>query len=302
MNKENKTDEFNDLDFKKIFDTLWDSKKFIIKSGVLSGIFFALFSLTITNTYLSKSVLTIVTDSEISSVPSSLGGLASLAGIKLPSPGGDKSKIIVETISSRAFLERLLNDELILPSLMAYDYYDKKTQDLVLDSSKLDLNTLQWKTDIPNMTEIYEEYTSIISIQEDSLSGMIFLSVEHVSPIFAKQFLSLIISELNELIRARELSEATSSIEFLKAEINKTSLTELKAAMNKLIETELQKQMIANINKDYALMAIEPPYIPDNKENPKRTLITILGGILGGLLSVFWVLYTKLFKKSEIDF
>ena len=68
------------------------------------------------------------------------------------------------------------------------------------------------------------------------------------------------------------------------------------------IETELQKQMIANINKDYALMAIEPPYIPDNKENPKRTLITILGGILGGLLSVFWVLYTKLFKKSEIDF
>ena len=60
--------------------------------------------------------------------------------------------------------------------------------------------------------------------------------------------------------------------------------------------------MIAKVNKEYALMAIEPPYVPDNKENPKRTLITILGGILGGLLSVLWVLYSKLFAKNQVDF
>ena len=69
-----------------------------------------------------------------------------------------------------------------------------------------------------------------------------------------------------------------------------TSLIEIKNSMNELIKTQLETQMMAKINDDYILKAIEPPFIPEIKSKPYRSLISILGTMLGGIFGILWVL------------
>ena len=50
--------------------------------------------------------------------------------------------------------------------------------------------------------------------------------------------------------------------------------------------------MVAEASPDYAFVAVSPSMVPEEKSQPKRALICILGTLLGGILSVFMVLVT----------
>jgi uncharacterized protein involved in exopolysaccharide biosynthesis len=48
--------------------------------------------------------------------------------------------------------------------------------------------------------------------------------------------------------------------------------------------------MLAEASPEYAFVTVSPAMVPEEKSQPKRALICILGTILGGMLSVLWVL------------
>ena len=121
-------------------------------------------------------------------------------------------------------------------------------------------------------------------------TNLITISVEHISPIFAKEFLELIINESNELLRNKDLRESSAAIAFLNTEIPKSSLITMKDAISKLVQSQLEKQMLSRINTEYILKIIEPPFIPEKKSRPSRALICILGTMFGGILAIIWVL------------
>ena len=100
----------------------------------------------------------------------------------------------------------------------------------------------------------------------------------------------LIINEANELLRNRDLQESSAAIAFLNTEIPKSSLITMKEAINKLVESQLQKQMMSKVNKEYILKIIDPPFTPEEKSKPTRSLICIFGTLLGGILAIVWVL------------
>lgn len=41
------------------------------------------------------------------------------------------------------------------------------------------------------------------------------------------------------------------------------------------------------------------PTLPLSRDAPKRTLIVALGGILGGMLGVFWLLVSEAFRRKD---
>ena len=55
----------------------------------------------------------------------------------------------------------------------------------------------------------------------------------------------------------------------------------MKSSMNQLIQSQLETQMMAKISTDYALNVIEPAFIPEKKFKPSRSLICLIGTMLG---------------------
>jgi len=65
-----------------------------------------------------------------------------------------------------------------------------------------------------------------------------------------------------------------------------------------LIEEQTKTIMLANVRKDYVLEVIDPAVAPEKEAKPKRAMICVLVTLLGGMLSVIFVLIRHFNKKS----
>ena len=103
----------NEIDLSEFIRTLWDNKIFIIIVCIIFGVSSVIYALSLPNKYTSSSTL-IISDTSSSTdglggMASQYGGLASLAGVRLPtSSSKDKLVLAEETIKSRDFMKILL--------------------------------------------------------------------------------------------------------------------------------------------------------------------------------------------------
>ena len=58
----------------------------------------------------------------------------------------------------------------------------------------------------------------------------------------------------------------------------------------KLLQEQTKKLTLIEANEFYVFDYIDPPAVMEEKSEPKRALICILGAMLGGMLSVLFVL------------
>ena len=225
-----------------------------------------------------------------------------MAGISLPSSGGaDKTSLAIETIKSRTFFKDLINKNNILPHLMAAQSYDPITKKIIFNNEVYNSDTKEWLKDENNLTfkpsylQAYEIYRSMVSVTLNKDTGYLVISTISISPIFAEKLLSLIIEETNELTRNKDLIESDKAMKYLVNLSSQTTNNSVKNAINKIIESQLETQMLANINKDYLLQSLDPPYIPEIKFAPSRSSIAILGTVTGFIISIFLVLLNSIF-------
>jgi len=287
----------DEVDMKELFDVLWGKKILVALITSFFALGSVLYSLSLTNLYRSEALLSVEGDSTNRSSLGSFSGLASTIGINIPTDVGDKGILAIETIQSRVFLKHLISFKDVLPSLMAAEGYDWPSEKIQFDSDIYNENNKKWvrkpkknQLSKPSYIESHGSYLSHLTIIKNQETNNISISIEHVSPIFAKEFLELIINEANELLRNKDLRESTDAIAFLNSEIPKASLVTMKDAINKLVLLKLETQMMAKINSEYILKIIEPPFVPEEKSSPNRALICILITLLGGIISISWVL------------
>lgn len=297
----------DEIDLLQLIEVLWKKKIFIILVTSIFAIFSVFYALSLKNIYKSEAIVHIP-ESEGGETLSGIGGLASMAGINISPRGRAKSAIAIETIKSRAFLKHLISFENVLPELMAPEKYDSELRKTVFDEQVYNEKTSEWvrknkrnNNSKPTYLEAFPIYNKLISVREDKNNGLLVLSFEHISPVFAEQFLSLIIKEVNELLRNKDLQESSDAIAFLSSEIPKSSLITMKDAINQLVQSKLETQMMARISSEYILKIIEPPFVPEKKFKPVRSMICIFGTLLGGLFSVIFVLIRHYFFNELIS-
>ena len=296
----------DEINLKEFFEVLWAGKKLIIIVTAVFAIISVVYALSLNNYYKSEAVLIISDDSNEGSGISNLTGLASVAGINVPSSGQDKPMLVVETLKSRAFLKHLLEFDGVLASLMATKSFDNQSQSITYDPNTYDVKNDKWlrkpsnnRKSKPSYLESYDQYLSNVSIEQDANPNLIFMSVEHLSPIFAKDFLELMINQINELLRDKDLKESSDAIAFLSTEMAKSNFVSMKDAINQLVQSKLETQMMARISSDYILKIVEPPFVPEKKSKPQRSLICILGTLLGGALAVLWLLISHYLLQNK---
>jgi len=293
-------DEFNFLEF---IASTWAYRKMILSiTGIfsLSAIIYALY---LPNIFSSEALLTTVDDSDagggIRDLASRYSGLASAAGVSLPSSEESKADLIIATIQSRSFFRHLLTFDFVLPGLMAAEHFDLKTRSLHYDRNLYDSEKKMWVNAPPSYLEAYKIYSDLLEIDQDNRSGFIFLIFNHISPEFSYKFNNLIVNELNNQIRTRHLNESTIALDYLKSELSATSQMEVQQSISQLIEAQLKVQMLANIRNDYMIRAIDPAFLPEEKSAPRKTRIVILGTIIGLILGIFLSIVRHAFFENK---
>jgi len=299
-NNKSSNDFDDEIDLLELFHVLLEGKWIIVSLTSFISIVGVIYSLLLPNIYESKAMLVPVNSSSgISGALKSYRGLVGLEGINLPS-GGDEgnSAKAIQKISSLSFFENNILTNIYLPDLMAVKSWNSKTNTLTFDDSIYDTNSntrirdyTYPKQQIPSAQESFEVFkTEHLSLTEDIKSGFITLSIKHQSPFVAKQWVELVVSEVNAFYRQKDKLESEKAASYLNQQISMTGLSEIKEVLAQLLQEETKKLTLIEANQYYVFDYIDPPAVMEIKSEPKRALICILSALLGGMLSVLLVL------------
>lgn len=290
----------NPIHILDIFYILLKEKLTVAFITISISIMAVIYSLSLPNIYKSTAVLVPVnSSSNISGALQGYSGIASLVGVNLPSEGGDNNSVqAIEKLGSLSFFKDHLLIDIFLPNLMAIKSWEPKTNKLIYDDSIYNKTTKTWIRDfsfpqkqVPSAQESYEVFKTHISLGEDTNTGFLSLSVKHQSPYIAEKWTNLIISNINSYYLAKDKSEAQKAIDYLKNQMSVTNISEIKQVMAELLQKEIQKLTLMEASEAYVFEYIDPPVVMEKKSEPKRSLICILGSILGfifgALIAVF---------------
>lgn len=301
----------NEVELMDFLKAVIEGKWIVVGFTVLLAITSAGFALSLPNMYKSTVVLAPAESSGaggLAKLAGQFGGLASLAGISLRGGGANKTEEALEILRSWAFIEEFIEKEEIAPKVFAAKGWSSETKDLIFDPDIYDPRTETWtrknfkgKNAEPSSWELYKKFSSFLSLEENRGSSFTFLSVEYYSPSIAKSWANKLVYRLNEKLRQKDAKEAEKNIEFLRRKINETSLSSMKAVFYSLVEDQTRTLMLASGEIEYALRVVSPARAPEEKSNPKRAFICLMGIFLGATLGVLIAILVKFKARVPIS-
>ena len=217
--------------------------------------------------------------SGLSALTSQFRGLASFAGISMPS--GSSKEQTIAILTSRSFTEAFIKSENLLP---------------VLFSGKWDSEAKQWKAssqdEVPTIAdgiELFDEDIRMVS--DDAGTNMITLRIEWYDRELAAGWANRLIERLNEDIRHRDIAEAQRSYEFLSRELARSENVELRQVISSLLQQQIEKIMMASVREDYAFKVLDPAVAadPDDYVRPNKVAIVASCGVLGLFFAILVV-------------
>lgn len=309
MRNENYLDKEDDIDFILLFDALWKGRVLVILFSFIFATMSVFYAINLPNIYRANAIIMPAETEQgggFGALAGQLGGLANLAGVNLGNGSSQKSQIALNIMRSRKFVSMFIEKYDLLPDLMAGESWDRTTEKLVYDEKLYHSKTNLWvrkpKPHLkpkPSMQEAYREFQSVFSLSENTDEGTINLSIDHISPVIAEKWVGLLVSEINVVMRDREVAEAQRSIQYLKRQIEETKITDIKDVLYKLVEEQAKTIMFANVRDEYVFKTIDPAVVAEERLKPNRILICLLGTFLGFGLAVIVVLSRHFSKKSQ---
>jgi uncharacterized protein involved in exopolysaccharide biosynthesis len=299
----------DEIDLKELFLTLWRGKWTIIFTTIVFAVGGVLYALSQPNTYKAEAILASANDGKsggLSSMASQFGGLASLAGISIGSGGTDSRAMALATLQSRQFINAFIHQYDLFVPLMAGEKWSESTDTLQLDSEIYDAQSKTWVREVdpgkspePTDWEAYKEFKKLIAVSESKDNGLVTLSITHLSPTIAKQWVDWLVIDLNAWVKKESLDESKRNISYLEEQIERTSISDMQSVFYQLIEEQTKNLMLAQVQEEFAFKTIDSAVVPEEKAGPKRALICVLAVLLGGMLGMGIVLIRFAFTKKD---
>ena len=292
----------DEIDLKKLLDLMWSGKWVIIALTISSSIIAVLVSISLPNVYKSEALLSpVVSEAAPSAAMSNMGGLASLAGLNLQTqPAGNSTKAL-KKLRTLSFYEDNILPNIFLPDLMALKSWDSKNNKIIYDKNIYNHETKAWSK-IPSSQKSYKDFKRILAFTQDYETGFITISIRHQSPYIAQEWTNLIVNELNNFFRINDKREAQTAMDFLNTQMAQTSYTEIKEVIAQLLQNKMQQLTLIEANDFYVFSYLDPPKVMEEKIEPNRRSISILGAVLGILLGILIVIVREFFwhKKNLV--
>jgi len=291
MSEQQKIIKDDEIDLSLLFRIIWQSKKLIILVGAFSAIVGIIYSLSLPNIFMSVAKLGPTesyqnSGSQLNS--SGLGGLAALAGINISSTSSTitKVQIAIETANSKDFYKYHAKKRNLLPTLLFVEGFDSTTKEILYDDINYKASTNEWPNGQPSIDSGYEIFHTNFLISQDRRTGVISMSMKSYYPELSKIMLDNAIYDLNEYLKEKDSKEAEAAFSYLTNQIALAGSPDMKRG---LVSLALQKSsilMLSEIAEQYALSYIDSADIPIKKASPRRSVIVMLFGVLGGILGI----------------
>ncbi|HKS58438.1 MAG TPA: Wzz/FepE/Etk N-terminal domain-containing protein [Steroidobacteraceae bacterium] len=206
------------------------------------------------------------------SISGQLGGLASLAGLNLAALGDNRDALPM--LRSRMLVEEFLRR------------HQLEKEILHGSGDKVSL----WRA-------VLTFQKSVAMITEDKRKGTTTLAITWRDADEAAKWANGLVDLANELLRARDKDRAERSLVFLNKQLVQTDVVEVRRAIFALIENEMKTLMLTDAHRDYALVVIDPAVAPELRYSPRRTLIAIIGAVLGAVCAVAYAIGVTLWPR-----
>ncbi len=261
-------------------DSLFAGWRWLISFGFLGAVIGVVLALTTTPIYRAKVQAVLVDPADAggaSALRNQIGGLAALAGFDLGNAAGRKQEAYA-TLTSGGFARDFIVAENLKPQLFP-KLWDPATK--------------AWRAgeNEPTLEQAVTHFmSSVMFVTHDLRTDMVVVNIDWTSPQVAARWANLVVARANERIRAEARRSADRSVEYLNQELAKTSVVELRQAIHRLIEVQINNAMLANVQTEYAFRVIDPAVAPEKRIRPKRTLMVLAGGVLGGIAGILFIL------------
>ena len=293
----------DEIDLRELFSVLWAGKILIVAITAVFALVSVGYALSLANQYNASAVVSPAQSggSSLGAMAGQLGGLASLAGINIGSGESNETQEAMEIMQSWGFMEAFIQTHDLQVPIYAAIGWDKGSNSLKLNSDLYDATLKRWLIEddesgenrAPSSWKLYKKFRERVAVSQDKKSGLINISVEYYSPQIAKQWVDLFIITINDYMRARKLEQVNRNIEYLTAQIDKTAIADMQEVFYQLVEEQTKSKMLAEASPEYAFVTVSRAMVPEQKSQPKRALVCILGTLLGGMLSVLWLLVRR---------
>lgn len=299
----------DEIDLRELFSVLWAGKKLIVGITAIFALVAVFYALSIPNQYRATAIVSPAQDGGggLSGALGQLGGLASLAGVSIGAGESSEAQVAQEIMRSRGFIEEFISENNLAVEVFAAKGWDMASNQLDIDSDLYDVGSSQWVRDIPKGKvlvpsgwELFKKFSEMFSVSDDKKTGMVSISVEYFSPQLAKEWVDRLVIGINQHMQSRKLEKVNINIQYLEAQIEKTSIAEMREVFYTIIEEQIKSKMLAEASPEYAFVTVSPAMVPEEKSQPKRALICILGTLLGGMLSVLWVLVRHYTRSTAV--
>jgi len=308
-NLQNDTQYDDEIDLRELFGVLWAGSRKIIAITAVFAFVSVIYALSVPNQYKATELLAPAQkdSSDLSGALGQLGGFASLAGVAIGGGESSEAQIAQEIMKSWSFIENFITDNDLAVEVFAAEGWSKGSNTLKINDDDYDVEKNEWLIEDddtgelrpPTSWNLFEAFSERLEVSEDKKSGLVLVSIEYYSPQIAKQWLDMYVAAINAHMQQRQVERVTNNINYLQAQIEKTSIAEMREVFYNIIEEQTKNKMLAEASPDYAFVAVSPSMVPEEKSQPQRALICILGTLLGGMLSVLLVLVMHYARKSD---
>jgi len=236
-----------------------------------------------------------------------LGGLASLAGVSLPTSSSSDFLTYKFLLKSEEVAARILKDRDLLVSVFSSEWDTERElfrqpasgplRSLVRGLKKLLTGNEPSAYIPPNAARLSEWMNEVFSSSEDRDTGFLTLSAETTEPALMVDVITRATQETDQLLKERYVATAEQTVSFYQQQLNKARAREHREALAKLIAQEDQKLMLASKGNYFVAEPITEPYVSLGPTSPKASLVLALSVVLGGFLGAAIVLIRKAFKS-----
>lgn len=293
---------------KNFFDILVQlkqEKKVVVLSVIVSVLLATAIAFILPNTYKSTILAAPVSDDMKGGTA---GKLASLAGIGLGNKGAvSKLDLMLARLESKGFVLDFIKKYDLAPLVMGLEGWDPATNTNLINDSIYDVQNNKWVMNEgsgPLKTKMYKEFLDNYSSSVDAETGLITISYTSYSPILAQKWVTMLVAEVNEIQRERDIYDAEEQINFLRKQMAETRITEINAVFAKMLEEALKTRMLANTRKEYFLTTVDPAMVPELKSGPLRALIMIVGlfaGLAFAVLRILWKENYRIYRQRHAN-
>ena len=308
-NIQNDTQYDDEIDLRELFGVLWAGSRKIIAITAVFAFVSVIYALSLSDQYKATVLLAPAQSdsSDLSGALGQLGGLASLAGVDIGSGESSEAQMAQEIMKSWSFIDVFIAENNISVEVYAAEGWSRGSNELQIDDDIYDAETKTWLVENDNTGEVgppsswvlFEAFSERLVVSENNKSGLVSVSIEYYSPLIAKQWLDMYVAAINAHMQQRQMEKVTNNINYLQAQIEKTSIAEMREVFYTIIAEQTKNKMVAEASPEYAFVAVSPSMVPEVTSQPQRRFIFILGTLLGGMLSVLLVLVMHYARKSD---